>query len=383
MKYHNIRSERNDNMATNKTDNTNKLPVNPDSALNPAWDVNEEKPDKTDFAVVPPSKYDISVPAGPAKSKKAEKAPKEKADKPSKVKEPKQGGSKKILVAAIAVILVAAIAACTVLFIVPLAKYSRANKLFAQGKYEEAIAAYTALGDYKDAPEKIEEVKAQIIEDRYAAAAEFYDDGKFEEAKAAFEDLDGYKDSADYISNCNYQLGVKAMAEKDYKKALEFFEESTLEEAAEHITECKYQICLADTTNSKEIYAMFKELADANYKDSADQLKEHFKWVFTTQINNDENNTKDNPGTVDKHKKIYFHFQISGGIPDDVVNIKVSYRKNGGEESFFNFDDDYKAGEEYWASVELGKPDSDTGEIIFTIYDKDDNVFATNKATLK
>jgi len=375
-------------MATNKTDNTNKLPVNPDSALNPAWDVNEEKPDKTDFAVVPPSKYDISVPAGPAKSKKAEKAPKEnapkeKADKPSKVKEPKQGGSKKILVAAIAVILVAAIAACTVLFIVPLAKYSKANKLFAQGKYEEAIAAYTALGDYKDAPEKIEEVKLHIIDERYASAADLYDNSKFEEAKAIFEDIGDYKDAPAYVSNCNYQLGVKAMSSKDYETALALFNESDLEEAAEHAKECKYQICLADTTNSDEIYAMFKELADANYKDSAKQLKEHFKWVFTSQINNTENDSKNHLAAVTKTEKIYFHFQISGGIPDDVVKFKVSYRINDGKEAFFKFDEEYKAGDKLWASVELANPDTDTGDIIFTIYDMEDNVLATNKSTLK
>ena len=381
MLSYKIRSERNDNMATNKTDNTNKLPVNPDSALNPAWDVNEEKPDKTDFAVVPPSKYDISVPAGPAKTKKASK---EKGDKPSKVKEPKQGGSKKILVAAIAVILVAAIAACTVLFIVPLAKYSRANRLFAQGKYDEAIAAYTALGDYKDSHEKIKEVKAQIIDDRYASAAELYDDSKFEEAKAIFEDLDGYKDSASYISNCNYQLGVKAMADKDYEGALAFLAESDLEEAAEHILECKYQICAADTTNSDEIYAMFKDLVAANYKDSEKILKEHFKWTISYVINQDRDDTETNLTEVDASENVYCHFTLEGGIPDGTAIIRAGYIVNDREEFLIDaVIDDATAGGTYVITAVVDDPPS-SGKITFFVHEGEEKtVIGTATANLK
>jgi tetratricopeptide (TPR) repeat protein len=377
-------------MAAKKTTDDNKLPVNPDSALNPAWDVNEEKPDKTDFAVVPPSKYDISVPAGPAKSKKAEKAPKEKApkekaDKPSKVKEPKQGGSnKKILIAAIAIILVAAIAACTVLFIVPLAKYSRANRLFAQGKYDEAIAAYTALGDYKDSHEKIKEVKAQIIDDRYASAAKLYDDSKFDEAKAIFEDLDGYKDSASYISNCNYQLGVKAMADKDYETALALLAESDLEEAAEHILECKYQICSADTTNSDEIYAMFKDLVAANYKDSEKILKEHFKWTISYVINQDRDDTETNLTEVDAKEYVYCHFTLEGGIPDGTAIIRAGYIVNDREELLIDaVIDDATAGDTYVITAAVDDPPS-SGKITFFVHEGEEKtVIGTASANLK
>ena len=366
----------------------NKLDFNPDSALNPAWETTEKDLSaKADFAVVPPSQYDTSVPATGKKEKKEKepKQPKEKKEKKEKApKEPKEGNNKtKIIIAAIALVLVAAIALAAIFVFLPLAKYGKANKLFAQGKYDDAIAAFTALGDYKDSPQKIEEVKAAMIDQNYNKAVETYDNGDFEAAQAIFEELGDYKDTADYISSCNYQLGVKALAAKDYEAALKYFEASDLDEAAEHIKECQYQVCKADDTNSEEIYNILKALADEKYKDSAKLIKEKFKWSFTTQINNDEDDLKNSPKTVDTSKKIYFHFQINGGAPNDTLKIKVAYKLNNGKEKFFKFEDEYHAGQAFYASVKFPDGEKNTGEITFTIYDEKDNVLATQTAKLK
>ena len=117
-------------------------------------------------------------------------------------------------------ILVACIAFVIVLttVIIPNQKYNAAVELYNAGKYEEAIAAFTALDGYKDSAAQIEKCETAIKDEKYASAVELYTAGKYEEAIAAFETLNGYKDSNEQIESCkikkygeaNYQL-VKSL----------------------------------------------------------------------------------------------------------------------------------------------------------------------------
>ena len=100
-----------------------------------------------------------------------------------------------------AVIAVATYFAVT-LVIIPNSNYNAAVKLMEKGKYEEAIAAFEELDDYKDSADKIEECNAAILETDYNNAIALMDEGNYEEAIFALETLDGYKDSADKIREC-------------------------------------------------------------------------------------------------------------------------------------------------------------------------------------
>ena len=92
--------------------------------------------------------------------------------------------------------------------IVPAAKYSKAEKLLAAGDYDNAIAAFAALGDYKDAAEripqtedaKIEAQKAQDYEDAEALMAA----GDYNGAIAAFKKLGNYEDATEQVQECLY-----------------------------------------------------------------------------------------------------------------------------------------------------------------------------------
>jgi tetratricopeptide (TPR) repeat protein len=110
-------------------------------------------------------------------------------------------------------ILVACIAFVIVLttVIIPNQKYNAAVELYNAGKYEEAIAAFTALDGYKDSAAQIEKCETAIKDEKYASAVELYTAGKYEEAIAAFTALDGYKDSA---------AQIKGIKPKYYKQLL-------------------------------------------------------------------------------------------------------------------------------------------------------------------
>ena len=90
--------------------------------------------------------------------------------------------------------------------IIPTKKYNAAIDLYYAGRYEDAIASFTAMDGYKDSAAQIERCKTAIKDNKYAAAVELYTAGKYADAIAAFTALDGYKDSAAKITGIYKQL---------------------------------------------------------------------------------------------------------------------------------------------------------------------------------
>ena len=111
----------------------------------------------------------------------------EKAAKKRAVKNRKIG----IIVAVVAVVVVAAVMVTTKV-IIPNAKYNAAVELLNAGKYEESVAAFEAMGDYKDAKDRIPEAY-------YAQAESLLSAGKSKEAMGAFWASDNYKDARDRV----------------------------------------------------------------------------------------------------------------------------------------------------------------------------------------
>ena len=93
----------------------------------------------------------------------------------------------------VAVMLVAVLLLVTQV-IIPGNNYRNAVALQQAGKYEEAIAAFTALGDHSNAA-------AQIIETKYLQAKALLMSGSYTEALSAFENLKGYKDVDNLLKN--------------------------------------------------------------------------------------------------------------------------------------------------------------------------------------
>lgn len=134
---------------------------------------------------------------------KAEADQKEKqaqADKAKKVKT-----TKIAVIAAVATVVIIAAIIVISQVIVPSGNYNSAVTLMNEGKYEEAIAVFEGLGDYKDSSAKINECTALIEEERakaqnekaYQEALSLLENGDFEEAMKAFLELGDYSDSAE------------------------------------------------------------------------------------------------------------------------------------------------------------------------------------------
>ena len=79
--------------------------------------------------------------------------------------------------------------------------YSAALALMEEGKYEEAIAAFTALDAYADSQTKLEECRAKLAEAKYDEASALMAEEKYAEAGAIFKELD-YEDSGEKLEEC-------------------------------------------------------------------------------------------------------------------------------------------------------------------------------------
>ncbi len=85
-----------------------------------------------------------------------------------------------------------------IIVIAPLVQYNNALSLMEQGKYEDAIAIFEGLQQYKDSADMIKKCKEGIADRPYQEALKLLEQKKYRQAFDAFIALDGYKDSKDY-----------------------------------------------------------------------------------------------------------------------------------------------------------------------------------------
>ena len=163
--------------------------------------------------------------------------------------------TKKIAMIAAPIVVVAIVAAVLISNFVKvrqeeavrLEAYNAAVALAEAGQYDEAIAAFTELGDYKDSATLAAQVQEEAARlDAYNAAVALAEAGNYNEAIAAFTELGDYKDSAEQLASIQQPL------EEQYQTALALLEDSKYEDA---------------------YYVLF-ELEKYDYKDSSDLIEE-------------------------------------------------------------------------------------------------------------
>ena len=124
--------------------------------------------------------------------KRAEEAEK-LAAREAKRKAAKAAKTKKLaIIGVMAVTVIIAVVLIVTKVIIPSINYSKAEKLLASGDYDAAIAAFAALGDYKDSSTMIIETENAKA---YAQAEQLQIDGKTANAAIAFEQISGYRDA--------------------------------------------------------------------------------------------------------------------------------------------------------------------------------------------
>ena len=216
------------------------------------------------------------VPEDPPPPKEPEKEPEPpKPDILSVAREYYANNKKKVTtIGGVAALVVVCIIALAVVFNVamPAFKYSKAETLLSGGRYEEAIAAFSALEDYKDAAERLKDSK-------YQRAGKLLADKFYNLAIDAYSELGLYKDAPTHLKEAHYQNAGSLIVSEDYTGAIAALEKITgYRDANDLVKEAKYRQAkkLLNAKDSKGAYAMLDALGD--YKDSK-QLK--FPLQFT------------------------------------------------------------------------------------------------------
>lgn len=140
-----------------------------------------------------------------------------------------------------------------VMVVIPNYRYHEATELLNTGKYNEAVAAFERLGDFKDSKDKYQ---TAIKELKYQEAEELFFKQSYSEAAKIFKSLGDYKDSQEKrqtaIKEAKYQEAEELLEKQLYSKAAEIF--ISLGDYKD--SQDKYQTA---SSKANEIKAIFKK----------------------------------------------------------------------------------------------------------------------------
>lgn len=221
--------------------------------------------------------------------------------------------TKKIAMIAAPIVVVAIVAAVLISNFVKvrqeeaarLEAYNAAVALAEAGQYDEAIAAFTELGDYKDSAE-------QINETTYNQAVTLLESENYDEAISIFTKLGNYKDSANQVEHA-INLQTEAALLNDYKTAIDL---------------------LNTEPGTKEYYEAVAEsrqlLVSLNgYRDSNELLQNFYTDIICALASNPKDNR-------------YYQYDDEGKIIYDGV-YTYSYHEDGTVDTFTILSTTYKA----------------------------------------
>ena len=190
----------------------------------------------------------------------------------------------------------------------PYVRYRQAVTAMEEGRFGEAEEAFAAMGNYRDAEERVlrcrydaakvkldagdeasvdearevfaalsdyEDSRALMDEADYLRAGLMLEDGRVEEARELFAALNGYKDSSDKETRCNYLLACALLEDGAYDEAREaLLALGDYEDAQELAQEALYRAALQaiETGDADEALRCLEGLS--GYKDAAEAIKQ-------------------------------------------------------------------------------------------------------------
>ena len=164
----------------------------------------------------------------------------------------------------------AALAAVAVLWVAPAVRYQSALGLLDGGRYEEARAAFGAMGDYRDA-------NALLTACDYQEALTLLGEGSVDsltKAEAAFRELEGYEDSAERVKEASYALGKAYLEAESYELAADkFLTLGDYQDSPDQFREATYRQAQALLESGNHTVARVLFLGLADYRDAADQAQ--------------------------------------------------------------------------------------------------------------
>ena len=154
---------------------------------------------------------------------------------------------------------------------IPLVQYNTALDLLNDGHYDQASAAFSQMGDYRDA-------MMQVQECDYQKAAALYKQGgaeALEQAEDLFLALSDYSDSADQALKVGYDLGSLYLEDSSFELAVEKFQSlGSYLDSPEKVKESIYRQADSMLENGSHEAARVLFTGLGTYSDAADKVNE-------------------------------------------------------------------------------------------------------------
>lgn len=283
-----------------------------------------------------------------------------------------------IIIAAIAIVLLL-IAICGYMIYIhmaaPAMKYEDAQELQAAGKYQKAIEKYESLADYKDSQEKIWQCYISMGDDQYA-------NGKYEKAIKTYQKALKLKKSKkinEKIRNCYIAIGDRQYESGEYENALKTYisvvEMGDSDELQEKINAAKFayvKAFQADRTSQVEQY--MAELMTLKYPGIQEIYDAYYAWHVKILANTSETDYSTDIDTASRKDTVYFHALISGGKPNESVELYYEIAWPNGSKQIYGLDSRWQDGSKITARFQYPIPlFGKEGKLTFTLYDKNTN----------
>ena len=212
------------------------------------------------------------------------------------------------------------------------------NYIDAAASYEKVIALETVADEYKDAADKIKECYYNNASDKmeakeYAAAKELFlkseysdysdkaneclikqaeaylADKKFEDAIKTYGEVDSkYKDCTKKIDSAYTKWGSSLYKSKDYKGAVEKYEQVTKKDVTDKINKAKAAYVKDHKDRSDETTMSYLcDLRYADYGSAEDDYTKLIGWTVESFVNDKLDDYKNKKTSADSSKTIYVH----------------------------------------------------------------------------
>ncbi len=272
--------------------------------------------------------------------------------------------------------------------IVPSIKYAIATSCANSDQYEDAIAAFEELGDFKDSPKRAIqcEVDACEIQVRNALESDNYD-----EACKSAQTLTGLEGGWDRLEPIAEAAAESFMQQQDYEKASTWF---AFARDTESRMDARYQYVMRHFDHDDlTTYNYLKELSKNNYKDSSDLYDQLYKWRFefgiTTSKQAIDQNTWENSDGNNRTGVYAFAKATSGPLGHDAritITVKIKEHDKESKYSRERWRDMPErsitiegTGEACFAEKAIGSLGGSTDYIKATFYDKDTGKYLGEK----
>ena len=188
-----------------------------------------------------------------------------------------------VITATTSVVALGLIIALGIFVIVPNVKYAIAANYANSGQYEDAIAAFEELGDFKDSPKQAIQCEVNACETQVRNALE---SDNYDEACKSAQILTGLDGGWDRLKPIAEAAAESFMQQQDYEKASTWF---AFARNTESRMGAMYQYVVRHFDHDNlTTYNYLKELSKDNYRDSSSLYDQLYKWQFEFGITTSE-----------------------------------------------------------------------------------------------